>query len=93
MRTYVSRQSPGTLIAIVAGWGLAAFAGSALAARLAGRGTWPGWTVTGLFLLATAANFLMIPHPGWMILLAVVLILVGGWLGTRLFAKAPMPLV
>lgn len=84
MRTYVASQPPATLIALVAGWALAAFAGAALATRIANRGTWPGWVVTGLFLLATSGNFLMVPHPGWMMALAVALIVASGWLGVRL---------
>lgn len=88
MRTYVARQPAGALAGVLAGWALAVFAGSALAARLAERGEWPGWVVTALFLLATAGNFLLIPHPLWMVVSAVVLILAAGWLGARRFARA-----
>lgn len=88
MRTYVARQPVGALAGILAGWTLGVFAGSALATRIAGRGEWPGWVVTGLFLLATAGNFLMIPHPLWMVAAAAVLILAGGWLGARSFARS-----
>ncbi len=87
MRTYVAGQPIGVLIALLAAWALAAFAGSALAAHLARRGEMPGWIVTGLFLLATAANFMMVPHPMWMMVLAVVLILAAGWAGSRAGAR------
>jgi len=87
VRAYVAGQPVGVLMAVLAGWTLAAFAGSALAARLARRGEMPGWIVTGLFLLATAANFLMVPHPMWMVALAVVLIVAAGWAGSRMGAR------
>jgi len=86
MRAYVAGQPTGVLIAVLVGWTLAAFAGSALAARLARRGEWPGWIVTGLFLLATAANFMMVPHPMWMVAVGVVAILAAGWAGSRMGA-------
>lgn len=87
MRTYVARQPAEALIAIVAGWALAAFAGAALAVRLGRRGRGPGWVVTALFLIATASNFLLVPHPGWMIIAAFVLILAAGWLGSSLVGR------
>lgn len=83
MRTYVSRLPVAGLFGILLGWALAVYAGAGLAARLALRGDWPGWAVTGLFLLATLGNFLMVPHPTWMILMAIALILVAGALGIR----------
>lgn len=86
MRSYVARQPVGALVAILTGWALAAFAGSAFATRLAVCGAWPGWIVTILFLAATAGNFLMVPHPAWIVVAAAIMILAAGWLGTRLFA-------
>jgi hypothetical protein len=87
MGAYVAGQPSSVLVALLAGWTLAAFAGSALAARLARRGEWPGWVVTSLFLFATAANFLMVPHPSWMVTLGVAAILVAGWAGSRIGAR------
>jgi hypothetical protein len=88
MAVYVANQPTGVLAGLELGWGIAALVGSAIAARFGSRGEWPGWVVGVLFLLATASNFLMIPHPAWMITLAVIAIivatLVGGRLGARL---------
>lgn len=88
MQAYVANQPVGALIAIAAGWALATFAGASFASRTADSGTWPGWTVTLLFLLATASNFLMVRHPAWMIVTAFVLILAAEWFGIRLFARS-----
>jgi len=88
MGAYLAALPATALIAIVFGWTLSAFAGSAFAARFGGRGRWPGWVVAGLFLLATAANFLMLPHPVWMVVLAVVAIVAAGWLGPRVATPA-----
>lgn len=91
LRDYAMRQPPGALLAIVAGWAVALFAGAAVACRIA-RGTpMAGWTVTALFALATAANFLMLPHPVWMIVAAAVAIAGAGWLAVRLFAGGGQP--
>lgn len=86
MQTYAMRQPPAALLAIVAGWAVAVFAGAAAANRIARAGAGPGWAVTGLFALATAANFLMLPHPVWMIVTSAVAIAAAGWLAPRLFA-------
>lgn len=83
LRTYVARQPVGYLLAVLIGWAIAAFIGSAIAARFGGRGAWPGWVVASLFLLATIANFAMVPHPVWMVVVGIALILAAGWLGAR----------
>lgn len=87
MRLYVASQPPGLLAAMVMGWAAAAFAGSAFAARFAGRGFWPGWLVGGLFFAATAANFAMVSHPVWMVTAGSIGILAASWLGSRVGAR------
>src|SRR5688500_14621114 len=83
MAAYVAKQPSGVLAGIIVGWAIAAFAGAALAARLGRRRELSGWIVTGLFLLATIANFVMVTHPVWMVLAGIIAILVAGWLGSR----------
>jgi len=64
---------------------LAPLAGTFTALAVARRqAVWPAYVVTGLFLLAAAANFFMLPHPLWLVVACVAAILVGGWLGIRL---------
>ncbi|MCS6625009.1 hypothetical protein N0B44_19010 [Roseibacterium beibuensis] len=80
---------PTTVFAVMlAGWTIAAFAAAFVAARFGRKGAWPGWVAAGVFLCATGANLLMIPHPVWMSVAGVVLVVVGGWIGARLGAKA-----
>lgn len=86
MQDYAMRQPAAALLAIVAGWAVGVFAGAAVANRIARAGAGPGWAVTALFALATAANFLMLPHPVWMIVTTAVAIAAAGWLAARLFA-------
>ena len=87
IRAYVAAQPEANLAMLVVGWGLAVLGGAALASRL-GQREWAGWVVGGLFLFATAANFLLIPHPGWMVFGSIASIMAGGWLGSRLGARA-----
>lgn len=83
MREYVARQPIGALAALVLGWAAAVFVGSAVAARFGSRGEWPGWVITGFFLIATSANFIMVQHPAWMMVGAIAAIVAAGWLGSR----------
>lgn len=83
MATYVARQPDSVLAGLALGWAIAALAGAILAARLARRGRWPGWVVGVLVLAATIANFVLVPHPGWMVALALFAIAAATWLGAR----------
>jgi hypothetical protein len=91
MRRYVADQPTAVLSALVAGWGLAVFAGSAFASRFALRRELPGWIVTGLFLLATLTNFSLVEHPIWMVVTALGTIVTAGWLGARLTGRPAEP--
>ena len=87
MARYVASQPTGVLAGLVLGWAVAAFVGSMIASRFAERGAWPGRTVGGLFLLATAANFVMITHPTWMVVAAVIAIAAAASLGAHVGAR------
>jgi hypothetical protein len=93
MAAYVARQPTSVLAGLAVGWAVAAFVGSAMATRFAARGEWPGWVVGALFLLATASNFFMIPHPAWMVAFAIMAIasaaLVGSRIGAGAWPRAP----
>jgi hypothetical protein len=90
MRQYVAGQPVAALSAILAGWGLAVFVGSATASRFGSRGERPGQVVTGLFLLATLMNFSLVQHPTWMVLGGTALILLAGCIAARLAGRGPV---
>ena len=83
LAAYVARQPMWLMALMCVIWGVAVGVGAYVAARFARRGPWPGWIVTILFLVATVANFTMIPHPLWMFGLAIAAIVIGGGFGTR----------
>lgn len=68
---------------VVFAWFAAAAAGGWVARRLS-RADWAGWVIAGLILVGGIANIMMIPHPLWMQIAAVVAPLLGGWVVTRL---------
>jgi len=73
---------------LVAGWALAAGAGSYLAARLASQSpAVHGLIVTLFVLVATVANMARIPHPIWMWPASIILITAAGWAAARLGAR------
>lgn len=84
MEAYMAGLPTMVFIAMLATWTVAAFTAAAFAARFGRRGAWPGWVAGGLFLCATAANLLMIPHPAWMAITGVVLVVAAAWFGARM---------
>ena len=72
---------------VLAGWFLGSLAGAFVARKIA-RSDVAAWTVAVLFILFTAMNFLMIPHPMWMIAAGIVIPLAGAWLAIRLSGPA-----
>jgi hypothetical protein len=69
---------------VLAGWALAALAGTWLAARFAHPSGWPPLTVGIILLAAAVMNMYMIPHPLWFWLLGVAIYPVATWVGARL---------
>jgi len=81
---------------LAAKWGLAViyFVATALGAFTATRITvrvWSGWIVMAVMMAATVANFVLLPHPVWLVIAALVLIGLGGWLGIRFGCPRPGP--
>lgn len=68
---------------VVAAWLGGALVGGAVAYRIVGR-RWAPWTIAGFVALASILNILMIPHPEWMQVGAVVAPLLGGFLAAHL---------
>lgn len=77
----------GAKLAVVIAWLLGAFAG-AWVARAIGRWTPAAWIVAALVTLGGVATLVMIPHPLWMQVSAVVLPFAGAWAATRMPARS-----
>jgi hypothetical protein len=74
----------GALLMVLLGWWLGALGGGWLAARLAGRlDMLHGLVVAVIILSAAIFNLLMLPHPIWFWVAAVLGIPLGGYIGTR----------
>ncbi len=88
MRQAVAGLPAAAFLLLVAGWALAAGAGSYLAARLATHASATHGLIVALFVLvATVANLASIPHPVWLWPATIILIPVAGWAATRLVAR------
>lgn len=83
LKQMVASASTAAKAWVVFAWFAAAVAGGWLARRLS-RASWAGWVIAGLIVVGGIANIMMIPHPLWMQIAAVVAPLLGGWLVTRL---------
>ncbi len=85
----------GALVSVTVAWGLAAFAGAWVAARVAPGGPLAfGLGIGVLGLSAAVATMMMIPHPLWMWVVAVVEFLPAAYLGARLASyRADRPMV
>ena len=77
---------------IVVGWCLGAFAGAAVAARIAEHRLIVALILGVLVIAGTLVNARDIPHPQWMILAGTLLPLPLAWLATRIVpGHAPTP--
>ena len=76
----------GAFVMVVIAWGLAALSGSAVATGVSRR-IGPGYLIGLLLLAAGIANMVMIPHPVWMWIGGIIVILLGTMVGSRLAAR------
>ena len=83
LKQMVASASTAAKAWVVFAWFAAVVAGGWVARRLS-RASWAGWVIAGLIVVGGIANIMMIPHPLWMQIAAVVAPLLGGWLVTRL---------
>lgn len=79
---YMASVPTGTAAALVLNWFVAAFLGGTVG-RIIGRRHWIAWTVAIVVLAATVLNFVLFPHPLWMILAGLLAPLLAAWLATR----------
>lgn len=90
MRAYIETLPPGALAFVLFAWLLATFVGGWVAARIAKRRPllFAG-IVGGVILAAAVANLLLIPHPLWLTIAALVGIPAMAWLASRLAGTQP----
>ncbi len=86
LKTMVASAPLGGKIGLAMVYAVATFLGAIVAASVA-KGRWAGWTITTIMLMLTVANFVMLPHPVWLIALCLITIVLGGGLATRIGAK------
>jgi hypothetical protein len=78
----------GALLSVLAGWAIGTGGGAAVAARLAPRAAAIHGLIVGLVMMALGvATMLMIPHPVWFWIAAVLLTPASAWIGTKIGAK------
>jgi hypothetical protein len=93
IRQHIDSLPMGAFAIVLVAWAVGSFAGSWVAARLAGRARLIHGLVIGVFFLAASVmNMLMIPHPLWMEISAVFALAGPSYLGARLAAAGPPPI-
>ncbi|HLL58856.1 MAG TPA: hypothetical protein VK391_03080 [Allosphingosinicella sp.] len=88
MASLIRGMPVGAQAFVVLAWLVGAMAGGVVANSIANR-RWPAWPVAALVAAASILNILMIPHPEWMQIGAVVAPVLGGLLATHLAKGAP----
>lgn len=83
VKRLMSLLPAGAFAMVLFGWFLGSLAGAWTANRIA-RTSMAGWIVAALFILLTAYNFTVIPHPMWMMVAGVVIPLVSAWIASRI---------
>lgn len=88
LRQAVAAAPTAAVLIVLAGWVLAAGAGSYVATRLATRSRAIHGLIVALFVLvATVGNLAAIPHPVWLWPAAIILIPAAGWAATKLVIR------
>ncbi len=85
LQAYVQGLPVGALLFVLAAWVVATFVGGLVAASVARTRPLLYSTIVGAVVLAaTIANLLMIPHPRWFAIAAVVAIPIAAFVAARL---------
>jgi len=82
IRDYMATAPVTSLLALPVTWTIAALVAGFAAARIGAR-AWAGWVAGGLMVVATGLNLMLIPHPLWMLVAAIVCVPIAAWLGGR----------
>ena len=87
VKAFVATLPLSVLLIVLTGWLIATFAGTWLAARIAGTPI-PGYVVGALLLCGGIANAFMIPQPVWFSVASFVIYIGATWVGARAGAPA-----
>jgi putative effector of murein hydrolase LrgA (UPF0299 family) len=87
VKAFVATLPLSVLLIVLAGWLLATFVATWLAARIAGTPI-PGYVVGALLLCAGIANAFIIPQPVWFSIASIVIYIAATWVGARAGAPA-----
>lgn len=85
IRDYMATAPITSLLGLPVTWTIAAFAGAFAAAKIGAR-AWAGWIAGGVLFALTGMNLVMIPHPLWMLVAAIVAVPLAAWFGGKIGA-------
>lgn len=88
IREYMQTAPVLSLLGLPVTWTIAAFVAAFAAAKISAR-HWAGWVAGGVLAAATGLNLVMIPHPLWMLIAAIVFVPAGAWFGAQLGGPRP----
>jgi hypothetical protein len=84
MEAAIAKAPLSAMLAMVAGYFVAAFGGAFVARKIAaGPGLRPSLTVGAIVLLATIANFAALQHPTLLVVLGVLVPMPGAYVGAK----------
>ncbi len=84
MKAYLDTLPARAYAFVIGAYLIGSFAGGTVAARVAGhRSSICGWVVGMLVLAATIGNLVMIPHPAWFVVAAILAVIIGTTAATR----------
>jgi len=88
VKRFVDSLPAGALLSLLAGWVGATFIGAAIGSSIArSRAILISTIVGALMLAATIFNFLMTPHPWWLVIATIAGIAAATWLAAKLTWK------
>lgn len=92
MAAWVETLPTGAFMIVLAAWLAGTFVGGLVASLVARTRPLFHSGIVGVFILAaTIANFVMIPHPTWLVATAVVCIPLAAWLASRVAISFGVP--
>jgi hypothetical protein len=92
LESHMSALPPGLLLFVVAAWVVATFVGALVASAIAQRRVVLVAAIVGILVLAaTVANFVMIPHPPWMVVAGVAGILIAALAAGKVMTRRRAP--